>query len=312
MSPSSGPSVRRYRDEEDYWRIREFLRQVFLLNGRRELSWQAYRFDYWRWHGTLNLGDGTLEKDVFLWEEPDGRIAAVLNRESAGVAFLQVHPALRTAALEEEMIDVAEEHLTVERPAAPPRPWVLAAADDDLRRGILARRGYTRRVYSECHHCRPLSAELPDAPLPQGYTVRSLGGDEELPSRSWASFRAFHPDAPEDEYGGWEWYGNVQRAPLYRRDLDVVAVAPNGEVAAFCTVWFDDVTRTGAFEPVGTVPAHQRRGLGRAVIAEGLRRVQRLGATLATVGSEAPGPQAFYTAAGFADGGWSTAWSKEP
>ena len=46
-----GLSMRTAREQDDYWRIREFLREVFLLNGRRELSWQAYRFDYCRWHG---------------------------------------------------------------------------------------------------------------------------------------------------------------------------------------------------------------------------------------------------------------------
>jgi hypothetical protein len=35
---------------------------------------------------------------------------------------------------------------------------------------------------------------------------------------------------------GWRWYRDVQRAPLYRRDLDLVAVAPDGELAAFCTL----------------------------------------------------------------------------
>lgn len=46
------------QEEDDYWLIREFLREVFLLNERRELSWQAYRFDYWRWHGVENLDHG--------------------------------------------------------------------------------------------------------------------------------------------------------------------------------------------------------------------------------------------------------------
>jgi len=31
---------------------------------------------------------------VFIWETTDGRIAAVLNREGPGNAFLQVHPGL--------------------------------------------------------------------------------------------------------------------------------------------------------------------------------------------------------------------------
>ncbi len=66
------------------------------------------------------------------------------------------------------------------------------------------------------------------------------------------------------------------------------AVAPNGEYAAFCTIWFDDVTRSAYFEPVGTAPQHQRRGLGKAVMCEGLRRLKRMGATLALVGSYMP------------------------
>ncbi len=49
---------------------------------------------------------------------------------------------------------------------------------------------------------------------------------------------------------------------LYRRDLDIVAVAPGGEIAGFCTIWYDDVTRTG-YEPVGVVPEYHRRGLER-------------------------------------------------
>ena len=90
-------TMRRYGDEGDYWRIREFLRQVFMINERRELSWQAYRFDYWRWHIVENIGLGSLEKDVFLWEAQDGGIAAVLNPEGKGIAYLQVHPQSRSS-----------------------------------------------------------------------------------------------------------------------------------------------------------------------------------------------------------------------
>jgi ribosomal protein S18 acetylase RimI-like enzyme len=93
----------------------------------------------------------------------------------------------------------------------------------------------------------------------------------------------------------------VQRAPLYRRDLDLVAVAPGGEFASFCTVWFDNVNRMGVFEPVGTAPAHQRRGLGKAVMSEGLRRLKHLGATLATVGSYSNEAGALYSSLGFTE-----------
>jgi mycothiol synthase len=305
------PAMRRYQDEEDYGRIRSFLQQVFLLNGRRELSWPVARFDYWRWHGIENLGDGRLEEDVFIWETADGQMAAVLNRESAGAAFLQVHPARRTPELEAEMLEVAERHLAISRPGGRRKLWVMAMEGDRVRREVLMRRGYTRQAPVGCDHRRPMSGPIPDVPLAAGYSIRSLSGPEDLPARSWVSWRAFHPEAPAEEYNGWEWYRNVQRAPLYRQELDLVAVAPDGAFASFCTIWYDEVTGTAYYEPVGTAPEHQRRGLGRAVMMEGLRRLKDLGAVLAAVGSAAPHARAFYNSIGFVESDLARPWEKE-
>ena len=65
-------------------------------------------------------------------------------------------------------------------------------------------------------------------------------------------------------------------------------------IAAFCTVWFDDVTRTGEFEPVGVAPEYQGRGLGKAIMCEGLRRLKRLGAADATVAGYSEAANALY------------------
>ena len=303
-------TMRPYQTEDDYWRIRAFLRQVMLLNKVREKSWHVARLDYWRWHGIANQGDGQLEQDVFLWETEEGQIASVLNREEAGNAYLQVHPRLRTPELEEEMVALAEERLAVRREGK----QVLAVwtdAQDTLRLDILKRHGYTRGKWAESQWRRDLDTPVPGTSLPPDYTVRALGDVDELPARSWASWKAFHPDAPDDDYEGWEWYLNIQRCPLYRRDLDIVAVAPEGEIVAFTTVWYDDVTRSAYFEPVGTMPAHQRRGLARAILSEGLRRLQRLGAARAFVGGYEPGPNALYSSVLSADHDRSEQWVKK-
>ncbi len=308
-------TMRPYQNEEDYWRIRAFLRRVFLLNDRRELGWQAYRFDYWRWHGIENLGHGSLEGSVFLWETAGGEIAAVLHQEAPGDAFLQLHPELcpsdLASDLQAEMLAVAERHLAVPSGEGGRKLWVWAHEEDERRHDVLARRGYTRTDVREHARYRSLGGEgaapIPEPPLPQGYSVRALGDVEEHAARSWLSWRAFHPDEPDEDYGefesyeGWGWYANIQRAPLYRRDLDLVAVAPDGSLASFCTVWFDDVTRCAAFEPVGTSPEHLRRGLGKAVMSEGLRRARRLGATRAFVGSYTVPAHALYASVGFTD-----------
>lgn len=305
-------TMRPYRGDGDYWRVRNFLRDVFLANGRREFSWQPYRFDYCRWHAWENMGRYAIEDALFLWEVDGGRLAAALNPEGRNGVFLHVHPDFRSPELEVEMITLAEERFPVSLPGRPTRVIVFADSNDAMRKEALRARGYALDDGVEYQRRRPMDLPIADAPVAEGYEVRALGGPEELPARSRVSWRAFHPDAPEAEYEGWEWYRNIQRCPLYRRDLDIVAVAPGGkELAAFCTVWFDDVTRTGAFEPLGTAPEHQRKGLARAVMTEGLRRLKRLGATQAHIGSFEPRTHALNESLGFLEYDLCEPWKKE-
>ena len=305
------PTIRRYQSEEDYWCIREFLREVSILNDRHDFSWSLLRWDYWRWHVNENIVHLKLEDVVTLWEA-NGRIVAMLNPDTAGEAFFQVHPSYHGAELFSEMLDAAEQKLP--NPKADDKKELIAwvNADDNLHKDILTGRGYARSKFKAEHmRCRSFSKPVTDFATPMGYTVRALGDESELPARSWLSWKAFHPDEPDEKYQGWEWYLNVQRVPIYRRDLDIVAVAHDGELAAFCTVWFDDITRTAVFEPVGTHPDHQKRGLGKAVMNEGLRRAQKLGATLATVSSYSDGAHALYESMGFTEFDLLEPWIKE-
>jgi GNAT superfamily N-acetyltransferase len=303
--------MRRYQDDRDYWRIREFLRQIFRSNDYREFSWQVYRFDYWRWHGVENMGHGRLETDVFLWEKPDGKLGAVLNREAPGSVFLQVDPNYRSGQLEEEMVEAAEKNLTTKSADGRRRLHIWALHDDIQRQQILLKRDYIKGPQADYQRYRDLYEPIPNVELFDGYKIRSLGNEGELPARSWVSWKAFHPYEPDEGYEGWQWYLNIMRAPLYRRDFDLVAVAPDGELAAFSTVWFDDVNRTGAFEPVGTSRAHQRRGLANAIMHEGLRRLRDMGATRAFVGSWNEATHALYRSAGFENYDLLESWHKE-
>ena len=102
------PIMRGYQNEEDYWRIRPFLREVFQLNGLREYSWHVARFDYWRWHMVETCGAAkSVDDAIFLWETEAGQLAAVLNADFQTEAMLTIHPDFHTSELEEEMIEIA-------------------------------------------------------------------------------------------------------------------------------------------------------------------------------------------------------------
>jgi mycothiol synthase len=305
-------TLRKYGHEDDYWRIRAFLRQVFLLNNRRELSWQVARFDYWRWHSVLNLNDGSLG-DVSIWETGDGQIAAVLNPEGIGEAHFSLHPAFYTPELAAEMVMRAEDSLAVASPDEQKKLTVWVNEHQTFLKDVLIERGYTQSEYSEFMRYRSLYEPIQEASPAAGYTVHPLGDGLELLERCYTSGLAFHDDdihIARDNRDHPQWYRNLQTAPLYRRDLDIVAIAPDGSVASFCTIWFDDFTRSAYYEPVATVPAHQRRGLGKAVMCEGLRRLKPMGATKAFVGSYSPEAHALYASVGFTEYELLESWNK--
>ena len=70
---------------------------------------------------------------------------------------------------------------------------------------------------------------------------------------------------------------------LYRPDLDLCIRTDGGEVAASCLSWLDQMNGVGLFEPVRTEDAWQRRGLGRALLTEGIRRFMSNGTGLIKV-----------------------------
>ncbi len=287
---------RPYRSEEDFWRIRNFLREVFRLNDRREHSWHVARLDHWRWHLILNCqACDPVEQVTTIWETDDGRIAAVLHPIVSGELRLHVHPQYRTLELEEEMLAFGEEHLSTVDDEGRRFVYLGVDAGDELRHAALRQRGFAKRSGTSHKWRRDLDTAIPQTAIPPGYTIRSMGELDEHPARSWASWRAFHADEPDEGYDGdWSWYQNLQAAPLYRRDLDVVAASEQGEIAAFCTLFYDDATRSAVCVLVGTAAEYQRRGLGKAVMLEGLRRLQRMGGTRAFATAYDPPADALY------------------
>lgn len=268
-----------YQTEEDYYLIRNFLREVFLINDRLEHSWHVARLDYWRWHLILNCHScDPIEKVTTIWKNEDGVIVGVLHPLGEGEIRLHVHPEYRSQALEDAILAHAEEYLSYQTQPGKNTVYLPVFSKDVTRQETLIGRGYTKTGGISHHWRRELVETIPDMPVTAGYSIRSMGTIDEHPARSWASWRAFHNDEPDTNYDGdWSWYQNIQSAPLYRRDLDIVAVTSQGKIVAFCTIYYDDHTRSAVCVLVGTAVEHQRRGLGKAVMLEGMRRLKKMG-----------------------------------
>lgn len=132
--------------------------------------------------------------------------------------------------------------------------------------------------------------------IPPGATVRSVDADQEIEDRV-----AVHREVWAPSRFTAMSYAAVRAAPGYLPELDLVALTPDGTIAAYCICWYDAINRIGEFEPVGARERFRRQGYGLTVMHEGLRRLQGLGATMAMVASSATNAAShgLYTRAGF-------------
>jgi GNAT superfamily N-acetyltransferase len=140
-------------------------------------------------------------------------------------------------------------------------------------------------------------ADLPPVPaVPPGFTLRPVEAGE-LPARVALHRAVWGPRLSDEVFAGMS-----ARWP-YRREFDWIAVAPDGRPVSFILGWYDDVHRTGEFEPVGTVPEYRRRGLSRALGLALLHAWRGAGAERAVVyargDDDYPVPRQVYAALGF-------------
>lgn len=233
---------------------------------------------------------------VTLWEEGRELVAwtAVYGRMRAFDA--QVGRAHR-GDLEGAVLAHAEEHLIAEvRRLGVGGNSLEAAADrcDSIRIEILESQGWEPRAHEYTVTRRSLD-DVPVGQPPEGFVVRPVRGVEEA-----AAIAAVHAGSFGSEWTP-ELYRRVMESPGYRADREFVAEAPGGRLAAFTVTWHDDRNRLGLLEPVGTHQDYRRLGLGRAVMAAGMRSMRDAGMEAAIVTHEVANPAAaaLYAAMGF-------------
>ena len=218
-------------------------------------------------------------REVRFWEEGGELVGFALLEEPDGV-MMQVHPRLRgSGSLEMEMLEwAAGQTRAVYGERAGDELWTRVAEDDPRLDALLAGLGFGRDPDHALKMVRTLDEPLPGHALPYGWTVREVGGEGEWRERVEVHREVWHPSRVT-----LEAYRRLRAAPGYNPCLDLVVVAPDGAFSSYCICWFDPKSLTGLFEPLGTRQAHRGKGLGKALMQEGLRRLRALGAQTALV-----------------------------
>ncbi|MEZ4771050.1 MAG: GNAT family N-acetyltransferase [Caldilineales bacterium] len=296
------------RDDQDFWCMRALLVETASI-APIGLNWDMRRLEGKRFYNENVEENRLLARPVQLWETAEGRLVGFVLPEGRSDAHLNVHPDYRH--LEGEMIGWAEAHLRRPMSDSDDMHLYIYANEYDLLRGrLLAERGFHRtEFWGMIRHMRLGAQPLAAPELHPDYTLRATQTDDlddcqRIADLLNAAFgRTFHNAA--------EYQNFCRLSPSFRQDLDLVAVAPDGSFAAYAGVPYDETNRRGVFEPVCTHPEHQRKGLAKALMQEGLLRLRAVGAVDVTVdtGDMTPANR-LYDSLGFTEAYKGFAWEK--
>ncbi len=294
-------NARPYNGIEDFHKMTHILRE-----GRKASRHSGYihigDLNWWAYYITPR--HNTMNETSYIWEDDNGAVLGwSLLSPHYGLFDLFVHPDERSSERRAHMLSWTEERMIeVQRQRGKNRVGIGSLwQGDDVWMNLLAKHGYAldTEEHQYVYMVHPL-VDIPEATLPDGFVVRSVRGEEDVEARAEVH-RAAWARPNFESFMTAERYREFMKAPDYRPELDIVAVAPDGRFGASAMVWLDEENALGHYEPVGTNPEFRRMGLGKAVLWEGLRRVRALGATDATVCPLENDPVAMglYTSAGF-------------
>lgn len=281
---------RSYRHPEDYQAVGAFLVRTFGQEGGHR-NWVQARWEYMHSHPMIeemapHFGE------FAVWEVSGEIVGFAHCEDKLGVVYVQLdarHPELKGPMLEH-----AIDHLAGDLKAG--RGVYVYLDDADCEFGeIAAELGFEpKNEFAEPTAQFPVPEAFPAITVPKGFLLQSLADDFDIEKVHRVMHRGFdHEGEPPAE--DLESRRRKLSSPSLRRDLTIVAVAPDGNYVSFSGMWPVPGSTACYVEPVATDPDYRRKGLGTAVVMEAIRRCSLEGATVAYVGSD----QAFYLSMGF-------------
>lgn len=261
-------------------------------------NWKQDKFtsyhpsDFVHWMSNGHLGE-KLEQHFYIAEEA-GQILAVVHLHSkSGMCCPVMDASKRGSEWELEFHRAYIAKMTELMKELDNKPLMISfVEEDEIAKGFLEQLGLKGEKSDYVQLVHSLE-RIPEIQLPDGFSIRSVAGEHEAQKLADVHNGAF----------GLKWdeamYRKVMQTEGYEPERELVVVAPDGRFAAFTIIWFDPISRSGLFEPVGCHEDFRRQGLTTALMFEGMKRMKAAGMDVAHVGCETEAACKFYRAVGF-------------
>ena len=273
-----------YNDSNDHHKVMDFLRKTYRETGSIQ-NWLPPRFEN-------NSRD--MDPDTWVWEDDDQIIGFAIP-ESPLRYFCQLHPDY--IEIYADMIVWIEQH-TKNKHKERVEINIVELEGNTKRENTLSLHGYTRGSIYGIFRIRDVDATIPDYMLPPDFSVRSVKPNDYNEMASCI----------RQVFGHGDWFTKetletISKASFYKMDLDLVVVDEQGKIVSFCTYRLDTPTGITELEPMGTLRDYRGKGIGRALICEGLRRLKKYHPSLIYIGGAANTPAAnrLYEVTGFTE-----------
>lgn len=257
------------RDDNDIQAMRELLARLAsrstVVDFEEQILLPSIRKTtrIWRQNHQI-IGFAFVDEYNNLWFETEAEFDSVENLESEMIEW-------GTTCLQSQVTKPGSD-ITVD---------CTCNADDSHRLNVLRKHGFTPEQVRSLRYSHFLNEPVTQYPLPPGFSVRCVNGKEEV-----EKLVALHQASFGSSNMTVEYRLAMMNTPQYRKELDLVVVTANDQLAAFCVCGFDDPEKKiGYTDPIGTHPSYQRQGLARAILSAGLITLKNAGAQTVRLGT---------------------------
>ena len=218
------------------------------------------------------LGLEEIRANTCLWEDDEHDLVGYAILDETNLFY-----ELATPDLFPQVLTWAEQQLRAAAPESPVLETSCREADVAWIE-MLERHGFVRQDGGAVHMRCSLRDPLPEPVLPADFTIRPIAGEQEVEAHV-----ALHRAAWGTENMMVEYRLAMMRTPTYDPTLDLVVVAPDGRLAAYCMCYISPEEnrlsgrQDGYTDPMATHPDFQRRGLAKALMLAGMHLLRERG-----------------------------------